>query len=403
MNKNIRNIIIFVLVMVFVFGGLFSKDIFDKLYNSAKNLIKGEKSISEKIDKFIDEVEDTLTEKLAYHDEMMDINSFVISRTGQDYVVKDGTTVVKTKSGYLANGTAKINSEVLKKYADSAKGLYEYTKSKDIPFLYVMAPRKGYSMEYPAGTDNYIAENCQEYLGYLKERNVPYLEIRELMEKQGVSEEDAFFVTDHHWRPNTAFWATAKICEALNKVYGYTYDKSIFDLNNYNIKTYENWFLGSQGKKVGTDFTVNRADDIDLITPKFDTNLTVAQPLKNASVTGTFEKTLISMSYIKTKDYYKYNPYAMYTGGDFHIQTIENHNNPDGAKVLVIRDSFACAATPFFALTAGTTHILDLRNYAGMYGPRVESVEKYIDEMQPDYVIILYNGIDQDDLKYNFK
>ena len=403
MNKNVRNIVVFVLVAVFIFAGLFSKDLFKNIYTSAKNLIKGDKSVAERIDKFIDEVENTMTDKLSYHDEMMDINSFVISRTGQDYVVKDGTVVVKTKSGYLANGVPKIDSAVMQKYADSAKELYEYTKSKEIPFLYVMAPRKGYSMEYPAGTENYIAENCQEYLGYLKDRNVPYLEIRELMEEQGISEEDAFFVTDHHWRPNTAFWATGEICKALNKMYGYTYDNAIFDLKNYNIKTYENWFLGSQGKKVGTDFTVNRADDIDLITPKFETNLTVAQPLRNSSKTGTFTETLISMSYITTKDYYKYNPYAMYTGGDFHIQTIENHNNPDGPDVLVIRDSFACASTPFLALTARNTHILDLRNYAGMYGPRVESVQKYIDEMDPDYVIVLYNGIDKDDLKYNFK
>ena len=38
-----------------------------------------------------------------------------------------------------------------------------------------------------------------------------------------------------------------------------------------------------------------------------------------------------------------------------------------------------------------------------MYGDRVQSVSKYIEEMQADYVIILYNGVFKDDAKYTFE
>ncbi len=402
MNKKVRNIIIFVMVALFITAGVMSKDLYVKLFSSVKSLFSNEGITADKVDNFIDNVEGIMSDELTYHDQMMDVNSFVISTTGQDYVVKDGQTIVKTKSGYLAFSTPKMKSEIIERYAQNTKELYDYAQSKDIPFLFVMAPQKGYGMEFPAGTENYIAENCSEFLNHLDRLKVPYLEIRELMEKEGMTEEKSFFATDHHWTPDTAFWATGKICEALNIKYGFNYDRDLLNLKNYNIKTYKDWFLGSQGKKVGTAFTFKRVDDINLITPKFETKLRVEQPLKNQVKEGTFEETVIVKSNIETKNYYKLNPYAVYTGGDYHIETIENLNNPNGEDILVIRDSFACAVTPFLSLTARNTHILDLRNYDGMYGPRVESVRKYIDEMNPDYIVILYNGISEDDLKYDF-
>ena len=223
------------------------------------------------------------------------------------------------------------------------------------------------------------------------------------MENDGISEAEAFFITDHHWKPKSAIWATAKICNELNNRYGFEYDKSMFDLSNYNIKTYEDWFLGSQGKKVGRFFTDLYVDDIDIITPKFDTSLTVSQPLKKESKTGTFEETLISKVRYEEKGYYDYNPYVAYTGGDYHIQTIENLNNTEGKDILVIRDSYAAALTPFLSLTAHNTHMLDLREMSGMYGDRVASVSQYIEEMKPDYVIVMYYGVNKDDKKYTFE
>lgn len=403
MKKINRNVFVFIFVALFIISGLFSKDLVKELKKSAKDFIKSDKSVSDRVETIIDDIENITTEELSYHNEMVDLNSLVLNKTGTDYVVKNSDTVVKADNDYLAYGVSKMDDETLTKYADNISELYEYTKQKDIPFLYVMTPQKGYDLEFPAGTENYIEENCKAHLKNLEERGVPYFEIRQSMENEGITEDEAFFVTDHHWTAKTAFWATSQICSEIDSRYGFEYDKTVFDLENYNIKTYENWFLGSQGKKVGRFFTDLYVDDIDLITPKFNTSLTVSQPLKDETKTGTFEETLISMERIEEKGFYEYNPYVVYTGGDYHIQTVENHNNTDGKDILVIRDSYAAASTPFLSLTAHNTHMLDLRNYSGMYGDRVASVSAYIDEMQPDYVIVMYYGVNKDDLKYTFE
>ena len=403
MKKINKNLFVFIFVSLFIIAGLCSPDLWNGMKNAVKEFVKSDKPVDTKIEKLIDDVQDISTKKLTYHDDMLDINSFVLNKTGTDYVKKNSDVVVKADNDYLAYGVPKMNDETLTKYADNISELYEYTKKNNIPFLYVMTPQKGYGLEYPAGTDNFIKENCTTHLKNLDKRGVPYLEIRQCMENEGISEEEAFFITDHHWKPKTAIWATEKICSELNTRYGFEYDKSVFDLSNYNIKTYEDWFLGSQGKKVGRFFTDLYVDDIDIITPKFDTSLTVSQPLKKETKTGTFEETLISKVRIEKKGYYDYNPYVAYTGGDYHIQTVENLNKKDGKDILVIRDSFAAASTPFLSLTAHNTHMLDLREMAGMYGPRVASVSEYIEEMKPDYVIVMYYGVNKDDKKCTFE
>ncbi len=403
MKKINKNVFVFIFISLFLMVGLCSREFWVDMKNSVKNFIKSDKPTDQRIEKIIDDVEDTSTKKLAYHDSMLDINSFVLNKTGTEFVKKNNDIVVKADNDCLAYGVSEMSDETLTKYADNISKLYEYTKENDIPFLYVMTPQKGYSLEFPAGTENYIKDNCTTHLKNLDERGVPYLEIRECMEKEGITEEDAFFITDHHWKPKTAIWATEKICGELNRKYGFEYDKSVFDLSNYNIKTYEDWFLGSQGKKVGRFFTDLYVDDIDIITPKFDTSLIVSQPLKKESKTGTFEETLISKVRYEKKGYYDYNPYVAYTGGDYHIQTVENLNNTDGKDILVIRDSFAAASTPFLSLTAHNTHMLDLREMSGMYGDRVASITEYIEEMNPDYVIIMYYGVNKDDKKYTFE
>ena len=403
MKKLNKNVFVFILVSLFLIGGLISSGFWDNMKNSVKSFIKSDAPIDKKIETIIDDIEDISTKQLSYHDNMLDLNSFVLNKTGTEYVKKNSDVVVKADNDYLAYGVSKMADNTLTKYADNIAQLYDYTKQNNIPFLYVMTPQKGYGLKYPAGTENYIKENCTAHLKNLEERGVPYLEIRQCMEDNNISEEEAFFITDHHWTPKTAIWATEKICNELNSRYGFEYDKSVFDLSNYNVKTYEDWFLGSQGKKVGRFFTDLYVDDIDIITPKFDTSLKVSQPLKNETKTGTFEETLISKVRYEEKGYYDYNPYVAYTGGDYHIQTIENLNKTDGKDILVIRDSYAAASTPFLSLTAHNVHMLDLREMSGMYGDRVASVSEYIEEMQPDYVIVMYYGVNKDDKKYTFE
>ena len=80
---------------------------------------------------------------------------------------------------------------------------------------------------------------------------------------------------------------------------------------------------------------------------------------------------------------------------------MKNNMNPSGKKILMIRDSFACVVAPFLALQSSELHVCDLRNLE-LPGERI-NVKDYIEQMKPDYVLVLYSGINYNaDGRYNF-
>ena len=88
------------------------------------------------------------------------------------------------------------------------------------------------------------------------------------------------------------------------------------------------------------------------------------------------------------KGYYSRNNYTTYSGGDYRLQKITNTNQQEGEKILIIRRSFGCVVTPFLAIHAKELHVIDDREGGYPAGDRID-LEVYIQEIQPDYVIIL--------------
>jgi len=158
---------------------------------------------------------------------------------------------------------------------------------------------------------------------------------------------------------------------------------------NYSFQTYPDLFLGSEGKKVGRFFTPLGLDDFSVITPDFETRLTVRD--YTGTRTGAFADTLLVEKNLHTQDPYLANPYVVYTGGDYPLQTIQNHLNESGETILVIRDSYACAVTPFLSLTAGEVHTVDVRYWNGT--EEADTILDYVEVLQPDHVVVLYAGI----------
>ena len=80
---------------------------------------------------------------------------------------------------------------------------------------------------------------------------------------------------------------------------------------------------------------------------------------------------------------------------------MKNNLNPHGKKILMICDSFAMVVTPFLALQTSELHICDVRDNEKYVGEKL-NMEKYIKEIKPDYVIVLYNGVSNSQKEYNF-
>ena len=107
-------------------------------------------------------------------------------------------------------------------------------------------------------------------------------------------------------------------------------------------------------------------------------------PDKDIERHGSYADTLLVKDAYETKDYYNGNPYAAYIGGDYALNHIVNKLAPNDKKVLLVRDSFACAFTPFLAQSCAQLDTIDMRAFQG-------TIAQYIVESKPDIVLFLYN------------
>ena len=378
------NIIVFVVVAVIIVSSWASGSFYNGTITAIKNFVK-----KPSLQQFVSSVDKTSKEyKFKY--EAVDIHSLSYLITNTRSMQKGSDTVVRMDNGYLAYDYASVSDNVIEQSANSCAKLNDFCNNLNIPFMYIYAPQKQYFGKYPVGSDNTNRSEGEKFVNALRNKGVNTLSLAEKMIEQDIKMENAYFITDHHWTPETGFWAAGEICKKLNLDYGFEYDTSKTDIKNYNVKVYEDWFLGSQGKKTGRFFTSLGVDNISLITPKFETNVEITD--KRGTKSGALEDVVYDKQKIEEKSFHTKNPYAAYSGGDFAEQLITNKNAINDKKIVIVRDSYACTVTPFLALNVSEIRILDIRK--SMHGKStIASVSEYVKNHNPDYVMVLYSGL----------
>ena len=401
MKKFNKNSLIFIFAVGFILVGIWGQ-FFDNLKANTTLMVSElfHGNIHSVFD-FKAEIDKVSDSELSYHDSMMDLNSARENISGTRIIKKDDELIAKSSSSSLLVPTNHyIDTVEMAQMIKSIDKLKAVTEKNNAKFLYCAAPKKENYEEPPTNLMSYGKVNYDNFLFSLKQKGIPYIDFTSALSNNQISSDDIFFVTDHHWKPYSGLVAATSICKELNTLYGFGYNTDYTDINNYHIERNRDLFLGSYGKKVGTFFTWQGADDFELITPTFETNMTEEQPFKERVRNGDFEDTVLFMENMK-KDYYNVNTYATYSGGDFRLQIMKNNLNPNGKKILLIRDSYACVVAPFLSLQTSELHICDMRNYDYYVGEKLNA-EKYIKKLHPDYVIVLYSGVPNGDDRVNF-
>ena len=238
----------------------------------------------------------------------------------------------------------------------------KYLEKENIKFAYIMCPSKfsKFKNELPTGMVDYSNDNADSLLKVLYENNINVLDLREDLNKDYPNHFDAFFKTNHHWKPETGFWATQKIIKFLNQKLSQKLDENIIKKENFNFKTYPKLFVGSQGKKV--TLSLAEPDDFTVITPKFDTNFYYEVYCRDIKKTGKFKDSLLNIKGINSKDFYTTDCYGYYLGGYTGPFTrIENKFCKNQINILIIEDSFSLVIVPFLASAVKQTFMLDIR------------------------------------------
>lgn len=257
----------------------------------------------------------------------------------------------------------------------------------DIPFLTVIAPdkvptgEKG-AAQLPESFSNTANDLADAYTSSLSRYGVPVLDLRPAFD-ESPERDSYFFRTDHHWTPEGAFFACGIVTERLAQLCDLTPNAAALDEGNYDKEVYRDFFLGSQGKRVGSLYA--GSDDFTVYTPRFDTALRYEIPERELVQTGNFNEALCFPERIAERNLFYGNPYTYYSGGDWAEAVMKNEANPDGVRIVMIRDSFACALAPFLALQCGELRTIDLRYFSG-------DPAAYIEALQPDAVVLCYTA-----------
>ncbi|MBQ7578013.1 MAG: hypothetical protein IJT21_07105 [Synergistaceae bacterium] len=293
--------------------------------------------------------------------------------------IAEYNAVIKLKHGHFATFTKSF--DVSEKVA-SVRNFANFCESHDIKFFYVNLPNQICKSEDKdiAGTLDFSNQNADNFLQMLGDYGVKYYDMREILHDQGMNHHEAFFITDHHWKPETGLWAAREILKFLRNGYKWPVNPEILNPENFDYVIYRDWYLGSYGQKI----TLVRAkpEDFTMIYPKFDTLLKLEIPDKKINISGDF-RIIYDMKQLNEKDYYSLSPYQAYMYGGRPIVKIENLLAHNEKKLMMVYDSFSLPVIPFMALDIKHIEAIDLRQFNG-------SLETYIKRNKPDLIIAIY-------------
>jgi hypothetical protein len=262
-----------------------------------------------------------------------------------------------------------------------------------VPIFCILPPNKNTQEKasLPNGVLDYSVLNENELYDRLSNIGIKTLSLSREYIKEKKSEKETFYMTDTHWRNETAFWAYQRSLKFLEKemlVKFHNADKSN-SLKNYKLEKFKGIYIGSMGKRVGKEY-IEQKDDYTLIIPKFDTKYTYIKYDENYKVKsekkGSFEEVFVNRWVISDKNEYtdKYITMMDY-GAPYEV--IVNDKIDAGVSLVIIRDSFAMPFSAYLASNVKHIYMFDTR-----YENIRRTLRKKIEEVSPDAVLLLCNS-----------
>lgn len=338
-------------------------------------------------------IEDYTCDFLPFGIPLQAISGGVDRVTGNRMVDAENIYIYSENGGVIVRSPFRrditADEEAVQSIAGKITDLDDFLKEKEIPFIYVQAPVKEnkydteYVEKYGENENNLIADCLLEKLG---NKGVDCLDLRASIHEQEMDFFELFFKGDTHWNVYGGLWAAKEISQYLEQNYGMIYEEEYMQPDNYEVMSWENWYMGCDG------YTVTMAnlgkENMDLLIPKFETSYTLEiSTLNGIPKAGSFEEVMIDYNVLRGSKYYV-NAYGAFLYLKPALLQLENEMGwvPNrGKKILLLRESFASMVIPYLSMEYEYIDAITPEKFNG-------SIRTYIEESKPDVVIMLYTG-----------
>lgn len=307
----------------------------------------------------------------------VEVNGLVHKILGQDRM----NGIVRLDNGKVVTI---VEQKDVTQQAQSVAEMNAWLEEKDIEFLYVQTPYEVCDVDskLPTGIKDYSNDNAGRFLSLLDEAEVPCLNLHESMHSQNLDHYNMFYMSDHHWKVETAFWAYGEIVGCIEEHLGCVVPEMYVSKESYSAENLGAIMLGSNGRKTG--FLYSGLDELTIMTPSFDTQVSMTVETDEIYREGTFEEVFLFEERLSGDNIYETAQYDIYMGKDYGVCSLKCDNAPCDQKILIIKDSYSRPIMAFMGATYSQVDAIDMRYYGG-------DVYEYIEETKPDMVVVVYN------------
>ena len=380
------------LAVIFFMGIMTLATDFEGIYGAATRVsrLKGylpngwkEAGLMDRIEARIRSTDDYLAGSVYMADELGYMNSSFQYALGKDLINTGASQMLTTTTGHLFDLQNYVSMD------SAAENIRQMRRTvpADTPFLFVYEHPTIYSPEQiPAGYDvlDYSEEIAAEVVEKIGALDIPMLDSRDIYARSGLELTDFLYYTDQHWSTRASLVVAREIAEKLSQMTGIDLQSEKLDIDQFETETYPGLFMGKYGQRIGTGNIA--PDDITLYWPKYETSITrYTNYLGDITETsGSFRDSVIRWKYLEPDPGKSYNIKAYFDYG-----LTENHDiytNPDGADctILLLKDSYSASVGSFLSLVANEVYAVDLRRSD-------LTLEQWIDECNPDAVVVAYS------------
>ena len=208
-----------------------------------------------------------------------------------------------------------------------------------------------------------------------EEAGVTYVDTRTTYTGHGFTIGEALNKTDIHWKHRLALAAAQDIAAAVGL------DSDRLDISLFADECYTELLLGEFGQRIGISLT--GLDDVHLLYPLYETYVSYEELGTDVYREGSFlDATVYKDRLERNSDGYNIKAYYIY--GDYLAQKHIHNDLAEDKTVLVFTDSYGSPVSVFLGLVARDVYAIDPRSTE-------LSMEEWVEQAQPDIVIIAYS------------